>query len=103
MKYCPNCNAEVDDNFEICWNCNYDFENNEIVKFEDNTVAKKDIRCLRCDVQMSYSGNYDFHEGTDFGFFGNFFELFTNRESFDIYVCNKCGKVEFFIPESKIN
>ena len=32
------------------------------------------------------------------GLFGNLFELFQNRESFDLYVCPKCGKVEFFIP-----
>jgi hypothetical protein len=29
---------------------------------------------------------------------GNFFEAFVNRESFDIYICKKCGKAEFFIP-----
>lgn len=29
---------------------------------------------------------------------GNIFEIFLNRESFDLYLCPKCGKVEFFSP-----
>lgn len=29
------------------------------------------------------------------GVLGNLFELFQNREAFDLYVCPKCGKVEF--------
>ena len=30
--------------------------------------------------------------------FGNIFEAFTHRESFDLFICPKCGKVEFFTP-----
>ena len=26
MKICPNCGAEVEDHFELCWKCNYSFE-----------------------------------------------------------------------------
>ena len=40
----------------------------------------------------------EFHEGMNTGIFGNLFELFQNREAFDLYVCPKCGKVEFFVP-----
>lgn len=29
MKNCPNCNSEVEDNFNICWNCNYSFTQNK--------------------------------------------------------------------------
>lgn len=25
MKTCPNCSADVIENFEICWKCNYEF------------------------------------------------------------------------------
>jgi len=111
MKNCPKCNSEVEDNFDICWNCNYSFTENKIIEFRDSTnevvgfknfetpTEVKDIDCLRCKVAMSYSGNFKFHEGTRLGFFGNLFEAFTNRESFDLYICPKCGKVEFFSPE----
>jgi len=100
MKNCPNCNSEVEDLFDLCWNCNYSFTENKIVEFEDlekNEKIKK-IDCLRCKVPLTYSGNFKFHEGTRFGIFGNLLEAFTNRESFDLYLCPKCGKVEFFSP-----
>ena len=66
MKICPKCHEEVEDSFEICWNCNYSFPDN--------------------------------NEGMNTGVLGNLFELFQNREAFDLYVCPKCGKVEFFVP-----
>ena len=99
MKYCPKCKAEVEKGFDICWNCSYSFTDDEIVEFkEDND--KKDINCLRCtDVAMVYAGNFKFHEGTRLGVLGSLFEVFVNRESFDLYLCPKCGKVEFFSPE----
>ena len=56
------------------------------------------IDCLRCQVKMAYSGKYEFHEGMNTGVLGNLFELFQNREAFGLYVCPKCGKVEFFVP-----
>ena len=135
MKTCPNCQAEVDDNFELCWNCQYSFTNAQVIKEDEfrlicpecnaeiesnllfcpnckydlNSVAEisklhigdspKEIQCLRCQVPMSFNGNFRFHEGTRMGVFGDLFELFTNRESFDLYFCPKCGKIEFFLPE----
>jgi Zn finger protein HypA/HybF involved in hydrogenase expression len=101
MKECPNCHSEVEDGFDMCWNCSYSFDEKEVVAFEDaeTTDITKNIDCLRCKVPMLYSGNFKFHEGTRYGVFGNLFEAFTNRESFDLYVCPKCRKVEFFLPE----
>jgi Zn finger protein HypA/HybF involved in hydrogenase expression len=101
MKNCPNCNIELGDSIEICWNCGHSMTENKIVNFEEKSVSyKKDIKCLRCGtVRMSYSGNYKFHEGKRLGVFGDFFELFVNKKSFDIYVCPKCGKMEFYVPE----
>ena len=98
MKNCPNCNAEVDDSFELCWNCNYSFTEKEIVQIKDFTEGTRDINCLRCNIPMIYSGHYKFHEGVKTGVFGNIFEIFVNREKFDLYLCPKCGKVEFFSP-----
>ena len=135
MKTCPNCKAEVDDNFELCWNCQYCFTDAQVLKDNEfklicpgcnaeidsnlhfcpyckhdlNSVIKvdnhgvpgsvKQIECLRCKAPMSFNGNFRFHEGTRIGVFGDLFELFTNRESFDLYFCPNCGKVEFFLPE----
>ena len=99
MKPCPNCNTEIENNFEICWNCSYSLTENRVIDFDKELETnKRKINCLRCNINLLYSGVYRFHEGRRFGFLGNLFELFVNKESFEIYVCPKCGKVEFFVP-----
>lgn len=98
MKNCPNCNEEIIDNFEVCWNCNYSFSENKVIDFKEITETDRDIDCLRCNIKLIYAGNYKFHEGPRAGVLGNLFELFVNKESFDLYVCPKCGKVEFYTP-----
>jgi Zn finger protein HypA/HybF involved in hydrogenase expression len=98
MKNCPNCNSEIEENFELCWNCNFSITENKIIEIKDLNNNKKDINCLRCNTPYIYSGEYKFHEGPKIGILGNLFEAFVNREAFDIYACPKCGKVEFFIP-----
>lgn len=133
MKKCPNCGSEVDENFELCWNCQYSFIDKKVLDNSDfklicpqcsaeitssfsycpkcncdlrkinNHPGEKNrgpkfIDCLRCKVPLEYQGNYKFHEGTRIGVFGDLFELLTNRESFDLFYCPNCGKVEFFLP-----
>ena len=98
MKNCPNCNAEIEDNIELCWNCNYSLSEQKVIDIKDLSENKRQMDCLRCKVPMIFSGEYKFHEGPKIGILGNIFEAFINRESFDLYVCPKCGKVEFFAP-----
>lgn len=57
----------------------------------------REIRCLRCHVALTYVGTKKFHEGTRWGVMGDLFELFVNKENFDVYHCPHCGKVEFFV------
>lgn len=99
MKYCPNCNAEVEPGFDLCWNCNYSFTEEKVVEIAEDNPYHKQINCLRCNVPMRYSGVYKFHEGARIGALGSFMEIFTNREAFALFVCPKCGKVEFFAPQ----
>ena len=98
MKNCPNCSAEMEDNFDVCWKCNYSISEQKIIDFEEILPASRKIDCIRCKIPMKFTGNYEFHEGNKLGLFGNLFELFVNSESFDLYLCPKCGKVEFFTP-----
>lgn len=100
MKNCPNCNSEMEDSFELCWNCNYSLTENRIVEIKDLSLSEGNIEvdCLRCKIPLIFSRQFDFHEGMRFGVFGNIFELFVNKEKFDLYICPKCGKVEFFAP-----
>lgn len=55
--------------------------------------------CPRCETALEYVGTKKFHEGSrGWGFWlGDLGELFVNRESFDIYVCPRCGRVELFV------
>ena len=106
MKTCPKCNTEIEDDFEICWNCCYSLTENRVMDFEKELDADKNeletnekkIACLRCNTNLLCSGVYRFHEGTRYGVLGNIFELFVHKECFEIYVCPKCGKVEFYVP-----
>lgn len=135
MRTCPNCKAEIDDEFDLCWNCQYSFADHRVLNDQDfklicpacnaeidanlkfcpyckhdlNALVSqerqgvpgpvKSIDCLRCKTAMSFNGNFRFHEGSRMGAMGNLFELAVNQESFDLYYCPSCGKVEFFLPE----
>ena len=64
MKICPKCHEEVEDSFEICWNCNYSFPDDKILDMtpaEESDDSGRSIDCLRCQVRMVYSGKYEFH------------------------------------------
>ena len=56
------------------------------------------VACPRCQSPLTYGGTKHFHEGTRFwDFMGGVFELLKKRGAFDVYVCSRCGRVEFFV------
>jgi hypothetical protein len=55
------------------------------------------LQCLRCGTLLAFAGTREFHEGTRWGFLGDWWELFVNKEAFDVYFCPRCGKIEFFL------
>lgn len=55
------------------------------------------VECVRCNQSMNYVGTKSFHQGTNWGLLGELGELFVGRERLDMYVCERCGKVEFFV------
>jgi hypothetical protein len=57
----------------------------------------KTLECGRCNQQLEHLGTKRFHEGTNWGFFGELGELFVKRDQFDVYACPRCGRVEFFV------
>jgi hypothetical protein len=103
MKYCPNCNSEIPEEYDICWNCNFDLINKKIIEIKDISkegVIERNITCLRCNVHLEFKGSYKFHEGIRWGVLGDLGHFFTNRESFELYICPACNKIEFFAPSS---
>lgn len=56
------------------------------------------VSCPRCNIALHYGGTKRFHEGTRvFDVLGGLWEALKNREAFDLYVCPRCGRVEFFV------
>lgn len=137
MKICPNCRSEVDDNYDICWCCQYSFTENRIIgknEFTEKcpycnadvnpelkycpkcyhelginnilteiTTNENNLKidCLRCQISMISKGSLKFHDASQLGVFGGLFEIMPSIESFDVYFCPQCGKVEFYIPRDK--
>lgn len=102
---CPNCGEDFEPDIAVCWRCGtHDDGTPPGPEFTRNTAVPsvaRELDCLRCQQPMAHIGRMDFHEGSrrmPF-LFGNLGELFVNRESFDSYVCSRCGKVEFFIAD----
>ena len=50
MKTCPKCNSECEDNFELCWNCQYSFTEERILL---NTEFSK--ACPHCNTEVDSS------------------------------------------------
>ena len=53
--------------------------------------------CPTCHLGLEYVGTRDFHEGARWGALGDLGELFVHKEHFDVYVCERCGRVSLFV------
>jgi hypothetical protein len=105
MKECPNCIVSVHDEYNVCWNCSYNFTSKKAEGFVCNDkdqkrdgLPPKKIDCLRCKKPMLFGANRKFRKESNDGGFGNIADLLNNRSSYDVYVCPNCEKVEFFLP-----
>lgn len=101
---CKACNASNEGEFDICWQCGtgYDgtppdpaFDRSQETQHESLRV----LQCLRCQSPMRLVGTRRFREGYPLAPFliAELGDLLSNRESFDLYACTQCGKVEFFL------
>ena len=56
------------------------------------------VTCPRCGIGLQFQGTKRFHEGTRaWDLLGGIWELLKNREHYDVYVCERCGRLEFFV------
>ncbi|MBP9225204.1 MAG: hypothetical protein KBF76_15140 [Verrucomicrobiales bacterium] len=98
MWTCKMCGASVeDDSWESCWKCSTAKNASDAEISKTRERIEKAMECLRCESPMEYSGTKQFHEGSRIGVLGDLAELFVGRESYDVYFCTECGKVEFYI------
>jgi predicted amidophosphoribosyltransferase len=47
MKICPECHAEVEETFNICWNCQYSFDERRKLKIDDFRLI-----CPECNAEI---------------------------------------------------
>lgn len=57
-----------------------------------------ELRCKRCNQNLTFLGERRFHEGTNWGALGELGELFLQKETLNLYYCETCRGVEFFLP-----
>jgi|GEM_PF-3319321 len=51
---------------------------------------------------MIFAGTRKIQDRMHWTTFGNLIELLSNMDSFDLYVCPQCDKVEFFVSPPSI-
>ena len=96
---CPICNGKREPQFSECWKCGYVRGSGGDEAFPVGWESPTTLKCPTCNLELDFMGTKRFHEGTRAAPFllGELGELFVNREHFDIYVCSRCGRVEFFL------
>ena len=121
MWKCNSCQESVEDSYDVCWNCGTskdgvpdptfrrvenarDMESGRPGRGNSTSPTTRSpaavvdpIACPRCDEELEHLGTKRFHEGANWGILGELGEMFVKRERFDIYVCPRCGRVEFFV------
>ncbi|HSS20558.1 MAG TPA: hypothetical protein VLL54_10820 [Pyrinomonadaceae bacterium] len=111
MWQCLNCKEDVEDSLAICWNCEADQEgvlpekavpvgdhtDDDYRQFLNRKTAAKN--CVQCHAVLTFVGTRKFHEGSNWGIFGDFGELFVGHTSLEMYTCPTCLRVEFFVSD----
>ena len=110
---CTHCSMSIEHQWDICWNCGggkdgepptKEFERiqGEVDQSPGDEASQenhwKKIDCLRCQSPMSLMGGIELVTGKVVVYrslFGHSAEH--NSIEFDAYVCESCGKVEWFI------
>lgn len=104
---CPTCGEQVPAGWVVCTQCGYDPITRPVPEkiVDPVAAAYPPISCLRCNSTMRSMGQLRLHEGTRAWpfLFGDLGELLVNRESFETFICEACGKVEFFMPNARHN
>ena len=64
-------------------------------------MEEKTMDCLRCGTPMRFRGAEELQLGKAGLFLGNLSNVFSGALNVVIYECPRCGKLEFFSPDSE--
>ena len=62
---------------------------------------KKDMNCLRCGQEMNHIRTEKLQLGQTGWILGDIPNLLAGAMEVDIYSCSQCGKLEFFVADTK--
>jgi hypothetical protein len=100
MWRCQQCSQEVDDDFEVCWNCENLRETSEIHR--DAVLHEPLVACLRCGSAIRFLGSGSFRDESKWGAWSALKHVMANT-NFDIFGCIDCGQAELFMPDIASN
>src|SRR5262245_51376234 len=73
-------------------------ENSDAGSVGRKIIQSPALLCPRCDLDLDFLGTKSFHEGFQWGgLLGDWGQFLVNAERFDLYICRRCGRVEFFV------
>lgn len=104
---CKNCKDQVEEVYEVCWNCQYDREGNPPLEDERAMAMAsadpierrrvnekyKERHCEQCKTRLKHLGTKEFNEGREIG---SLTVLLEDSVPLDLYVCPNCRRVDFF-------
>lgn len=89
MWICQHCGAEVEsDDWDTCWNCLWS-RSGQPPAPDEPPPEPQPLSCLRCETTLKPMGSKQFQQR---GFV-------LVHDQFDLFVCPRCGHVEFFLSE----
>lgn len=103
MWKCQVCDIDnEEDSWQECWKCSSrrDVDSSDLKSLRDCQSRKEllELSCMRCGTPSRYAGTKSFRGASTMGFWlGDLGHLFEGHETYDVYYCPHCGKVEFFV------
>jgi hypothetical protein len=101
MWKCEQCGEQIEDQFDTCWKCAGSPDEPEGGRLLQGDVGGRpgdSMQCPRCSAGMKFTGARQIEEDTRGSLMGALFgDTFADSESFDVYVCTRCGRVELFV------
>lgn len=96
---CPWCDGNIPEESEFCPECGIELAPVAELPEDEGFTRPENMPCLRCDGTMASTGEHKFQLGEHGFLFGDLSHLFRGALKVEIFLCQKCGKLEFFATQ----